>query len=195
MNYIIIVSGLPRSGTSMMMGMLQAGGVQILTDHQRQADIDNPRGYYEYEKVKHLKKDNTWLTQHTGKAIKIVSPLLQYLPKNLSYKVIFMNRNLDEVLISQQKMRERQGVIREVGQIDLRFAFEKHLNEIYTNLKTSNNMDVLYLDYDKVIADPVSVIYAVNEFLNLDLPLNIVSSTIRIELYRNRSKAVLNDEV
>src|SRR5438067_12425110 len=104
---IIIVSGLPRSGTSLMMQMLQRGGVEIVTDDVRTADVDNPRGYYELEKVKKIKQDASWLPQARGKAFKMVSQLLYDLPGGETYRIIFMQRNLDEVLLSQDKMLER----------------------------------------------------------------------------------------
>src|SRR5438270_5105425 len=104
---IIIVSGLPRSGTSLMMQMLDQGGVEVLTDNIRTADTDNPRGYYEFEKVKKIKQDASWLPQTRGKAFKMVSQLLYDLPASEQYLIIFMERDLDEMLLSQEKMLER----------------------------------------------------------------------------------------
>jgi len=104
---IIIVSGLPRSGTSLMMQMLENGGVAVVTDHIRTADSDNPRGYYEFEKVKKIKEDASWLPQTRGKALKMVSQLLYDLPPGERYRIIFMERDLDEMLLSQEKMLRR----------------------------------------------------------------------------------------
>src|SRR3990167_393038 len=98
---IVIVSGLPRSGTSLMMQMLRAGGMSLLIDDQRPADADNPHGYWEYEPVKRLQHDNSWLPQAEGKAVKVVSALLQYLPPRHTYKIIVMHRPMQEVLASQ----------------------------------------------------------------------------------------------
>src|SRR5262245_7195282 len=106
---IIIVSGLPRSGTSLMMQMLESGGVEIVTDNIRTADTDNPRGYYEFEKVKKIKQDASWLPQTRGKAFKMVSQLLYDLPASERYRIIFMERDLDEMLLSQDKMLKRLG--------------------------------------------------------------------------------------
>ena len=106
---IIVVSGLPRSGTSMMMQMLEAGGLPIVTDHIRKADEDNPRGYYELEKVKKIKEDPSWLADCHGKAFKMVSALLYFLPKSRKFKVIFMKRNIEEMLASQRLMLMRLG--------------------------------------------------------------------------------------
>src|SRR4030067_886296 len=107
--FITVVSGLPRSGTSMMMQILHAGGMEILTDQQRTAD-DNPKGYYELERVKKMKEgDVTWVRESGGKVIKVISALLEYLPRDLSYKVIFMHRKMDEILASQKQMLARRG--------------------------------------------------------------------------------------
>src|SRR5713101_3371282 len=106
---IIIVSGLPRSGTSLMMQMLENGGVEIVTDNIRAADTDNPRGYYEFEKVKKIKQDASWLPATRGKAFKMVSQLLYDLPTSEQYRIIFMERDLEEVLLSQEKMLQRLG--------------------------------------------------------------------------------------
>src|ERR1700730_18485992 len=91
---IIIVSGLPRSGTSLMMQMLDRGGVEVVTDNLRTADTDNPKGYYEFEQVKTIKRDTTWLPATRGKAFKMVSQLLYHLPPVETYRVIFMERGL-----------------------------------------------------------------------------------------------------
>src|ERR1700730_12243612 len=106
---IIVVSGLPRSGTSLMMQMLENGGVAVVTDNIRTADTDNPRGYYEFEKVKKLKQDASWLPETRGKAFKMVSQLLYDLPASESYRILFMKRDFEEMLLSQEKMLERLG--------------------------------------------------------------------------------------
>src|SRR5437764_1475845 len=100
---IIVVSGLPRAGTSLMMQMLDNGGIEVLTDGVRAADTDNPRGYYELEKVKRLKQDASWLPQARGKVFKMVSQLLYDLPASEAYRVLFMERDFDEMLRSQEK--------------------------------------------------------------------------------------------
>src|SRR5262245_57688671 len=106
---IIVVSGLPRSGTSLMMQMLDNGGIAVVTDNFRTADTDNPRGYYEYEKVKKIKQDASWLPGTRGKAFKMVSQLLYDLPPEEQYRILFMERDLEEMLLSQEKMLERLG--------------------------------------------------------------------------------------
>ena len=106
---VYVVSGLPRSGTSMMMRMLEAGGIEPFTDGARVADVDNPEGYYEYERVKHLERDpdRSWVRQARGRSLKVISFLLRHLPDDNDYLVIYMRRNLDEVLRSQDKMLDR----------------------------------------------------------------------------------------
>src|SRR5512136_2813877 len=108
---VVVVSGLPRSGTSMLMKMLEAGGLTLVTDGQRTADEDNPKGYYEVERVKDLanETDRAWLNAARGKGIKVISYLLKSLPADLNYKVLFIRRDLDEILASQKKMLARRG--------------------------------------------------------------------------------------
>src|SRR5437868_1127771 len=106
--FLTIVSGLPRSGTSMMMRMLEAGGMPVLTDKVRSADEDNPNGYFEFEAVKRTKQDASWLDDSGGRAVKMVYRLLYDLPVNRNYRVLFMRRNLKEVLASQREMLRRK---------------------------------------------------------------------------------------
>ncbi|MBN1216588.1 MAG: hypothetical protein JXA99_14260, partial [Candidatus Lokiarchaeota archaeon] len=101
---LVVVSGIPRSGTSLIMQILQAGGLDILSDHKREADKNNPKGYLELESVKNLSNDNSCLINQTGKAVKVISHLLKFLPKNQKYKIIFINRDVNEIIKSQQKM-------------------------------------------------------------------------------------------
>ena len=126
---IIIVSGLPRSGTSLMMQMLASGGIEVLTDNLRTADADNPRGYYEFEKVKQIERDSSWLPQARGKAVKMVSQLLYHLPAGERYRVLFLERDLGEVLLSQEKMLRRLG--RPAAPADeMRRAYTLHLERL-----------------------------------------------------------------
>ena len=131
---IIIVSGLPRSGTSLMMQMLEKGGMEIITDQIRSADTDNPRGYYEYEKVKQIKKDASWLPQTRGKAFKMVSQLLYHLPPGQTYRILFLERDLEEVLLSQEKMLQRLGCTPAPREA-IRAAYSVHLERLHTWLQ------------------------------------------------------------
>jgi hypothetical protein len=163
-NNIIIISGLPRSGTSMMMQMLQAGGIDLVFDGVRSADSYNPRGYFEYEKVKSLQKDNSWITGCKGKAIKILFHQLKFLPGQLYYKVIFMKRNLNDVLNSQDRMLA--GLEKAVDDRNkMKMIFEKELQLIQTWLNNQSNMDILYIDYDFVLMDPAVSVKKILKFL------------------------------
>src|SRR5215470_10675139 len=127
---VTVVSGLPRSGTSMMMNILTAGGIQALTDGQRSADESNPKGYFELEKVKHLGRDSSFLSDAVGKAVKIVSPLLKHLSPQYSYKVIFMERNIEEVLASQRKMMISRGELAPDDDEKMAAIYARHLQDV-----------------------------------------------------------------
>ncbi len=184
---ITVVSGLPRSGTSMMMKMLEAGGMSILTDHIRTPDEDNPQGYYEYERVKKLKEDNTWLGEARGKVVKIISQLLFYLPPTYHYKVIFMRRKMEEILASQRQMLIRRGKPTDTVS-DERMAelFRQHLRRVEAWLDERPNMDVIYVDYNEVLRDPLPHVKRVNEFLGHALDVENMLSVVDPALYRQR---------
>ncbi len=188
MNRVItIVSGLPRSGTSMMMQMLDAGGMQIVTDHIREADEDNPRGYYEFERVKKIKEDTSWLEACRGKAFKMVSALLEHLPGNERYKVLFMQREMDEVLASQRVMLERQGKAVDAAS-DEKMArnFEIHLEKVMNWLNGQSHIDVMYLQYDAILADPRDHALRVNAFLGGLLDAEKMDGVVEPSLHRQR---------
>jgi LPS sulfotransferase NodH len=184
---VILVSGLPRSGTSMMMKMLASGGIEIYTDNVRQADEDNPQGYYEVEKVKKLQEDAAWLHHVRGRAVKIVSSLLYYVPFSLPYKVVFMRRDMEEILLSQQKMLERSGqsADQEANNM-LAQKFETHLQKIITWIDAQRHIDCLYVDYKKIVEDPVSYAQKIQEFLGQPLNIEAMVSAVNPSLYRNR---------
>src|SRR5438128_7457049 len=144
---IIIVSGLPRSGTSLMMQMLENGGVPVVTDHIRTADTDNPRGYYEFEKVKRIKQDASWLPETRGKAFKMVSQLLYDLPPSERYRIIFMERDLDEMLFSQEKMLKRLD--QPAGpHAEMKRFYTLHLARLHQWLGQQSNIEVLSVSYN-----------------------------------------------
>ena len=186
---IIIVSGLPRSGTSMMMRMLEAGGMSILTDNKRVADDDNPRGYYEFEKVKKIKEDSSWLEDCHGKAVKMVSALLFNLPPHKTYKVVFMKREMLEVLASQEKMLKRLGRNgADVSDGEMHEKFEKHLQKIENWLSMQGNIEVLYVNYNKVIRQAEENARIINQFLGGRLNVEKMSEAVDRSLYRQRIK-------
>ena len=186
---VIVVSGLPRSGTSLMMNMLRAGGVPIVTDEQRTADDDNPKGYFELERVKQLNKgDVAWVEGSQGKAVKVISALLEHLPPTSSYKVLFMRRRLPEVLASQKKMLERRGeptdTIPDEKMADL---FQRHLQKIEGWLAAQPNMSVLYVPYHELAERPEPQIEQIVPFLGLDLDVAKMLTAVDPGLYRNRA--------
>ena len=174
---IIIVSGLPRSGTSMMMKMLEASGMEILTDNLRSADENNPKGYYEFERVKELKAgDFDWLSQAQGKVVKVISALLEYLPNQYQYKIIFMRRNMDEILSSQRQMLLRNGKQADnVSDGKLAALYEDHLKKVEAWLEQQPNMSMLYINYNQTLSDPETNVNSINQFLEGKLDLKPVS--------------------
>jgi chromosome condensin MukBEF MukE localization factor len=189
--YITIISGLPRSGTSMMMKMLDAGGMDIISDGERKADEDNPRGYYEFEKVKKLKENASWLDFAQNKVVKIVFNFLYNLPADKHYKVIFMQRNLEEILTSQHKMLKRRSESSEVSDAQLSQLFEQEIMKITRWLSAQINFDVLYISYNKIIDDPVNSAQKVNEFLDNRLSEKKMVKVVDKSLYRNKSSIAL----
>jgi len=188
---ITIVSGLPRSGTSMIMRMLQAGGMEILADNIRKADEDNPDGYYEFEKVKKIEEDSSWLGDAEDKAFKMVSMLLRHLPVDRNYKIIFMKRIIDEILASQRRMLGNLG--REDGSVsdeEMGKLFNKHLAEIERWLEKQPNMDVQYMSYNDILEKPLENIQALNCFLDKRLDVNKMVKLVDKSLYRQRMKNV-----
>lgn len=184
---IVVVSGLPRSGTSMMMKLVEAGGIPVLIDGIRTADDDNPKGYYEFERVKALDKgDTAWLPDAQGRVVKVISALLEFLPPAYEYKVIFMRRKYDEVLRSQRKMLQNRDEEDVVNDEEMAQLFDKHLQQIEGWLAAQPNMDVLYVDYNAMLADPAPDIQRVDAFLPQQLDLDAMSTVVDPTLYRNR---------
>jgi hypothetical protein len=188
-NSIVIVSGLPRSGTSMMMKMLEATGIEPLTDHQRQADEDNPKGYYEFERVKKLKDgDTAWLPLVGNKAVKVISALLQHLPPEYEYRVIFMQRELSEVLASQRRMLENRGEDPDaVSDEQMAQLFVRHLQQVNVWLAAQPNIQRLDVDYNQLLRDPFPLLAQVNTLLGGDLDVEKMAAIIDPNLYRQRS--------
>jgi hypothetical protein len=184
---ITIVSGLPRSGTSMMMKMLAAGGMQILTDNRRTPDRDNPKGYYEFERVKQIEHDTDWLPQAQGKAVKIIAALLKHLPRWYDYRVIFVRRNIREVLASQREMLIRRGEATDAVS-DERMAelFGKHVAQVEAWMTAQPNIDVLYVDHGSVLADPGAAAARLNRFLGGTLDERKAAAVVDPSLYRQR---------
>ena len=187
-NTIYVVSGLPRSGTSMMMKMLEAGGLSALTDNIRRADDDNLQGYYEFERVKAMKDgDTAWVGEAQGKVIKVISALLESLPAGYHYKVIFMEREMMEILASQRKMLERRGKPGNPAE-DGKFAelYGKHLEKVKAWLARQENMKVLYVRYNGMLKEPAALAGGVAEFLGIQMNVKAMSEVPQEQYYRQR---------
>lgn len=180
---IVVVSGLPRSGTSLMMQMLHKGGLTVLTDDNRKPDDSNPKGYFEYDPVMSIHKDNSWLHLAKDKSIKVVAPLLKFLDPKYRYKVIFMNRDLGEVVKSQQKMIGKNP---EVLPVKLFEAYKKHLNHVEQWKDKEPGVELIYLDYKDVIDNTEEAIDKISKFIGLNLDTNGMKSCVDKSLYRTK---------
>jgi hypothetical protein len=182
---IIVVSGLPRSGTSLMMQMLECGGMEIVTDRVRAADTDNPRGYFEFEKVKKIKHDASWLPATRGKAFKMISQLLYDLPATERYRVIFMERDLEEMLISQEKMLERLGR-KGADREKIRASYTVHLDRLMDWLSQQANLSLLKVSYNDLLEQPERQAERVSAFLDGRADIQGMANAVDPALYRNR---------
>lgn len=186
---IVVVSGLPRSGTSMLMNMLEAGGMALLRDEIRVPDENNPKGYFEYERVKKLADgDIDWLPEARGKAVKIISYLLLTLPDTYNYRVIFMQRKLAEIIASQRKMLIHRGENpNKIREDELEIILEKHLNQVDEWISRQRNIKRIDVNYNRMIKDPRADIRKFNKFLGNSLDVGIMAQVIDPSLYRQRS--------
>jgi hypothetical protein len=187
---IVVVSGLPRSGTSMTMQMLAAGGIAAVTDGIRAPSEDNPRGYFEDERVKRLYQkgeDRSWLSEARGKAIKVISFLLKDLPAEHHYKVLFMKRPLGEVLASQRKMLERRGEADPGSDEKMYELWRAHLRKIDELFARSPHLERLELSYSDVLRDPLGEARRIQAFLGLPLDPEVMAAAVDGTLYRNRA--------
>ncbi|HTV40002.1 MAG TPA: sulfotransferase domain-containing protein [Candidatus Sulfotelmatobacter sp.] len=192
-DYVTIVSGLPRSGTSLMMQMLQAGGMQLLTDGRRAPDEHNPRGYLEHEGVKHSRNDLSWLKDAGGKAVKVIHLLLQCLPEDRNYRVIFMLRDLEEVIVSQRVMLQRQGrPAVALADAALADVFKNQLAVVCQWLADRPNFRVLYVNHRDVIDRPVDMAKQINFFLDENLLAADMAAAVAPALYRQRKSRTVN---
>src|SRR5882724_3051299 len=195
MQMIAIVSGLPRSGTSLMMQMLDAGGLPVLSDGERKADTDNPKGYLEWERIKQLPKDPHLIAEAEGKVVKVISQLILSLPidRGHDYKIVFMQRPLPEVLKSQDEMLRRRGNTDSIASSDAETsaigeAFQRHLIEVNKWLADKENIRVSRVHYHRVLREPREVAEEVAAFLQVPLDLKAMIQQVDGNLYRNRMK-------
>ncbi len=186
---ITIVSGLPRSGTSLMMQMLAAGGLPVLSDGERKADTDNPKGYLEWERIKQLPKEPSLIAEAEGKVVKIISQLIISLPPGHDYRVVFMQRPLPEVLKSQDEMLRRRGNMDSITDSSaIEDAFHRHLIEVNRWLAGKANIQVRRVHYHRVLREPRAVAEEMAEFLQAPLDLDSMIGQVDGSLYRNRIK-------
>lgn len=184
---VIIVSGLPRSGTSMMMKMLNEGGLNIVTDVIRQADDDNPNGYFELETVKLLPEGNfAWPQNTSGKVVKVISSLLEYLPSQYSYKVIFMEREIKEILASQKKMLLNRNESAKLDDSEMEVQFRNHLAAVKAWLVRQTNIEVLFVNFSALISEAKPWCDRISDFISIPLDIDRMLSVPTEKLYRNR---------
>jgi hypothetical protein len=185
---VVIVSGLPRSGTSMMMKMLAEGGLPVVMDSLRQADEDNPNGYFEVEASKSLKDGDTkWLYAAHGKVVKVISYLLEFLPDDLSYDIIFMEREIGEILASQRKMLQRRNETSSLSDAEMEAQFREHLRAVKYWSARKPNMRILFVKYGEMVNSPENLCKSIADFLELPLDLKTMQAVPNQSLYRNRS--------
>jgi sulfotransferase family protein len=185
---IIVVSGLPRSGTSMMMKILAEGGLPVVVDQSRTADEDNPNGYFELELVKRMSDGHIeWLANASGKVVKVISGLLEHLPQEYSYKVIFMEREINEILASQRKMLAHRNEELKSNDVEIEQQFQRHLSALKPWLARRPNMEVLYVSYNAFMANPELLCRRLIEFTDIPLDLGRMLSVPNRDLYRNRT--------
>lgn len=186
--YLTIVSGLPRSGTSMMMKMLEAGGIPVLIDEIREADDDNPRGYYEFEPVKKTKEDASWVDDSMGKVVKMVHLLLLDLPLKYEYRVVFMRRHLDEVVKSQNVMLQRKGKgTDDLPAEQIKKLYLSQIDKVQSYVSEHpEHFKLIEVEYNSVLEDPAPSIQSLTELLG-DLDTAAMRAVVEPSLYRNRA--------
>ena len=185
--YITVVSGLPRSGTSMMMRMLEAGGITALTDEHRAPDEDNPNGYYEFEDVKSIENYATWIERAPGHSVKMVYSLLKHLPVDYEYRVVFMRRNTDEILQSQKTMLERNGISTDIPDNVMKMMFERELNQFYAWLPGQPHLKLVNVSYNDLVTDSNSVFSQINRHFGDTLNISAMQQMVDTNLYRHRA--------
>ena len=185
---VVVVSGLPRSGTSMMMKILAEGGLTIITDEERQADEDNPNGYFEIELSKKLKDGEiNWIYNAQGKVVKVISYLLEFMPDDLNYDIIFMEREIGEILASQKKMLERRNETSTITDEEMDTQFRDHLKAVKYWVARKPNMRVKFVKYNEMVKTPETLCPELAEFLEKPLDVSAMSAVPNQSLYRNRT--------
>lgn len=187
---VVVVSGFPRSGTSLMMAMLSAGGVPALTDGARSADPDNPKGYFELEAVKRLRTDAEWLPAALGRAVKIVVPLVLHLPRGFSYRILFMERDWDELVASQAAMLHRKGLQLALPVSRLKAILKDRSDHAKDILAGRSDCNVMTVSHAQALRDPGGVAGRVVAFLGGSLDITAMIAVLDPRLYRQRNPCV-----
>lgn len=187
---IIIVSGLPRTGTSMMMNILKESGIRILEDQSREANEHNPEGYFEYQPVLELPEGNiSWLENAEGQAVKVNSYYIQHLPPKYEYKVLFMERNIEEIVKSQHKTLADEGKKFHKKEIKMMGDyFRTHIKQIKTWISLQPNFSVLYISYSALVSTPGQYPSIIGEFLEYDAEKLNVEKVVDKKLYKEKVK-------
>jgi hypothetical protein len=173
----------------MMMRMLEQGGLPVLTDGIRTANEDNPRGYYEFERVKKLPEgDTAWLPEAEGKAVKVIAALLMHLPPSHTYRVLFMRRSMAEILASQKRMLANRGEVTDaIDDEEMSRLFEKHLDQVFDWIDKQPNVTTIDVNYNELLVTPREALADVVSFLDLPLDLDRMVAVADPALYRQRA--------
>lgn len=189
-DFITVVSGLPRSGTSLMMKMLEAAGLEVLKDDSRPADEDNPGGYYEFAPVKDTARDAAWVPLARGKAVKVIYALLRHLPADEQYRVVLVERDLAEVVDSQATMLRRSGAMgAALSRDELIAAYRRQLDEAVRWIAAQPNFRLTTVCYNQLLVDPQPQLARVADLLALPLDTQAMAAVINPALYRQRRAA------
>ena len=181
--YLTVVAGLPGSGRAHLMSVLESGGLPILTDSDRLPDEDHPWGFSDFEPVKSLKTDSTWVAESLGQTVKMVHILLYDLPEHVNYRVVFMNRRLDEVLSVQNRLLDRLGKPNHLDDTRCARVFLDQLKKLKSWLAARPNFQVLNVDYNALLDDPLPNVVAINKFLGGGLDLAAMAVSLGYRLY------------
>ena len=189
-DFVTIVSGVPRSGTSLAMHMLQAGGIPALADGKRPADEHNPQGYFEYDAVKRLAVDSSWVPLLArGKSLKVIYRLLPHLPPNIGYRVLFMERDWHEVAASQRTMLEARGdSAANQPEAKLIAAMSSEVIAVKAWIVKQPNVRVLAVPYGALLEEPLDWANAISEFLGGGLDVAAMCGVVDARLYTHRAE-------
>ncbi|MDH3519485.1 MAG: sulfotransferase [Myxococcales bacterium] len=186
-DFVTLVSGVPRSGTSLMMQMLGAGGFPLLTDGLREPDEHNPRGYFEFEAAKRTLRDTSWLAQALGRAVKLVHALVASLPDAYPYRVILLRRPLGQVVASQRAMLARFGGVEGVlPDARLSEIFAAQLADLERWAEGQPRVTLLGVETERLVADPAAVASEVAAFLGGELDEAAMAGAYEPSLWHQR---------